>query len=348
MAVFSGKKVLYGVGAFVGVWLGVKYILPVVTPFLLGGLLALAAEPVVRLGTKKGHLPRSVAAPIGVSAVLLSLMALLSVAGAVLVRELGELIKALPNVQQTAQEGIQIVKDYLVHTADSAPEGVRPMLTDAVLHFFEDGTAVMDTVLSKVSKIIGTVLASVPDSALSLGTGVLAGYMISARLPYLKGLIAEKAPEKWKSAYLPALRRIRRTLGGWLKAQLTLALVTYCIVTVGFLLMKIPFAPAWAALVAAVDAVPLLGTGTLLGPCAIVCMLQGNVTRGLWYLGIYGVAVTVRTVLEPKLVGRHLGLDPLATLFVIYVGYRFWGFLGLILAPMLASAIIQLINVEKN
>ena len=93
-----------------------------------------------------------------------------------------------------------------------------------------------------------------------------------------------------------------------------------------------------ALLVALVDAVPVLGTGTVLVPWGAVLMLQGQTLKGLGLLGIWVAAVLTRTVLEPRLVGKHLGLDPLLTLLFLYVGYRFWGILGMIFAPMLAAA----------
>ena len=342
-----GKKLMWVAGGFIALWLGIRYVLPVTAPFLFGALLALAAEPAVNFATRKGHLPRGVAAPLAVGGTLLLMTALLSLLGAAAVREIGSLVHALPDLQQTALDGVQTLQNYLTDMAEKAPEGVRPLLTDTLSRVFSDGTAVMDQVADRLPGVIGTVLGAVPDRALGFGTGILAAFMISARLPKLKAGIAARIPEKWKMTYLPAIARLRRTLWGWLKAQLTLALITWGIVTVGFLLMKIPFAPAWASLVALVDAVPLLGTGTVLGPCAVVCVLQGKLTRALSYLGVYLVAVTVRTALEPRLVGRHLGLDPLATLFAIYLGYRFWGFLGLIFAPILASAVLQLGNTEK-
>lgn len=342
-----GKKVLWAAGIFAAIWLGVRYVLPVVAPFLFGALLSIAAEPAVRFSTRKWHLPRRFAAPLGVGGTLLLLTALLSLLGAAAVRELGRLVSALPDLQKTALDGVHTLQNYLTDMAEKTPEGVRPLLTDTLHRFFSDGTAVMDQVTNRLPGVIGNVLGAVPDRALSFGTGILAAFMISARLPKLKTEISARIPEKWKETYLPALKRIRHTLGGWLKAQLTLASITWGIVTAGFFLMKIPFAPAWAILVALVDAVPLLGTGTVLGPCAVICILQGKLGRALSYLGVYLVAVTVRTVLEPRLVGRHLGLDPLATLFSIYLGYRFWGFLGLIFAPILASAVLQLGKTEK-
>ena len=116
-------------------------------------------------------------------------------------------------------------------------------------------------------------------------------------------------------------------------------LVSYGIVSLGFLLLNISHGLLWAALVALVDAVPLLGTGTVLLPWALVCFLQDQHFRAIGLLCIYGAAMLTRTVLEPKLVGKQLGLDPLLTLLALYLGYRFWGFAGMLLAPVLAAAV---------
>lgn len=339
---FSGRRALVLLGTFLAIYLGVRYVLPVAAPFLLGALLALAAEPAVRFGIKKAKLPRSAAAGVGVTGVLLLLGTLLFVTGAFTVRELGVLAGALPDLGKTARDGMQAAQDFFVDAASKAPEAVRPMLTDMALNFFDDGTALVDGVTRRLPGVITGFLSGLPNGALKLGTGVLAGFMISARLPKLKAMAKRYVPEEFREKYVPAVQKVRHVLGLWLVAQLKLALITYAIVTAGFLLMGISYAPGWAALVALVDAVPLLGTGTVLIPCALVSLFCRMPGRALGYICLYLVAFGVRSVLEPRMVGRHLGIDPLLTLVCIYVGYHFWGFWGLLLAPMLASAALQL------
>lgn len=341
-----GRKMLRIIFWIGGIWLFVRFALPVALPFLAGVALAFAAEPMVALLTKT-KMPRPLAAGIGVSGVLVALITLLSLFGAVVVRELGVLAQTLPDLQQTARDGIVTLQGYLVQITNTAPEGVRPLLTNTVLRFFSDGTAVMDGLTARFGGAVGSILSAVPDSALGIGTGILAGFMISARLPRLKMQLSHHIPEKWKNTYIPALRQTRGILGGWLKAQLILCLVTYGIVTVGFAIMGMPYGPAWAVLVAIVDAVPLLGTGTVLVPCALLRLFQGETADAILFLVIYGVSAGVRAALEPRLVGKNLGIDPLVTLIAIYAGYRFFGFLGLVLAPMAVSAVMQLINAEK-
>ena len=99
---------------------------------------------------------------------------------------------------------------------------------------------------------------------------------------------------------------------------------------------------------ALVDAIPILGTGTVLLPWSLICFWEGNTTRGVGLLLLYAVAAATRTVLEPKLVGKHLDLDPLATLVALYAGFRLWGIPGLLLAPIFASAVKSLLSPDTG
>ena len=338
MHLFGGRKILILALVFLGMFLGVRYLLPVALPFLLGALVAIAAEPVVRFGTGRLGLPRGLAAGIGVTLTLVLLMGTVSLVGALAVKELGQLAGALPDVQSTAQQGLTLLQDWLIRLAGRLPENMGNMMTDTVLELFGSGSALLHQLTGRLPQMLGSVLGKVPDGALGLGTGVLAGFMISARLPRLHKALASRLPQSWHETYGPMLRRIRKTLGAWLKAQGKLLLMTYGIVGVGFLLLGIKRGLFWAALVAVVDAVPVLGTGTVLIPWALVELLQGHTLLGVGLLGVYAAALVARTVLEPRLVGRHLGLDPLLTLVFLYVGYKLWGILGMIFAPMLAAA----------
>ena len=99
---------------------------------------------------------------------------------------------------------------------------------------------------------------------------------------------------------------------------------------------------------ALVDAVPMLGTGIVLIPWSLISFLQQDIPRAIGMLGIFISATLVRSVLEPRLVGKQLGLDPLATLIALYLGYRLLGLPGLIAAPLLAVAAVQLMGTSPE
>ena len=338
MGRFSLGKIFLIFGLFLLGVLVLRYLLPVFLPFLLGALLALAAEPAVKLSVRYLKLPRSAAAGLGVTATLLLLAATLSLVGALAVKELGSLAKTLPDIQNTAQQGMALLQDWLMGIAQQSPEGIRPLLTRTAQDLFSGEPVLMEQVTSRLPGFFTAVLGKIPNGALGLGVGILSGFMISVRLPRLKKDMLKLLPASWQEKYLPALKRVRDALGGWLKAQLKLSGITYVIVAAGFLFLRIPYGFLLALLVALVDAVPLLGTGTVLLPWALVAFLQADHMLSVGLLCIYGVAALTRTVLEPRLVGKHLGLDPLVTLVFLYLGYRFWGIFGMVISPMLATA----------
>lgn len=316
------------------VWLSSKFLLPFLFPFLLGTALAYAAEPAVRLGCSRLKLPRGIAAGAGVSVTLLLLSAVVLLLGSLAVKELGSLATTIP---QTLHQSSAALEGWLTQLSGKAPAQVRPVLLRSVENFFADSQSLTDRAIRQVPGLLGGVLEKAPGKAMSIGTGILSGYFISARLPKLKERFQEKIPPIFHEKWLPALHRLRGALGKWLLAQGKLMAVTYGIVTLGLLLLRIPYAPAWALLVAAVDAVPLLGTGTVLVPWALVQLLQDDPLVGFGLLALYALAAVTRTVLEPKLFGSHLGLDPLVMLIFLYFGYRLWGFWGIIISPLLAA-----------
>ena len=316
------------------VWLTGKFLLPFGFPFLLGTGIALAAEPVVRLGTDRLKLRRGPAAGAGVTLTLVLIFGVVLFLGGILVRELGSVAQKLPSM---AKESAGLLEDALVTLSARAPEPVGPVLTNSIHRFFQDSSALTDQAVQKVPGLLSGILGKVPGSAMSLGTGVLSGYFISARLPKLKAWAKTHLPIAWEEKVFPSLRRLKGSLGKWLAAQGKLMAVTYCIVAAGLMLLGIPYAFAWAILVAAVDAIPLLGTGTVLIPWALTKLLQGDPLMAAGMTLLYLVAMVTRTVLEPRFFGRHLGLDPLVMLIFLYFGYRLWGFLGIVISPLLAA-----------
>ena len=342
------NKVFLHALMILGIFLGVRYLLPLALPFLLGLGLALAAEPMVNLFSGRMRLPRALAAGLGVSMAFCFLALVLLLLGALVVREVGVLARVIPDLEETARTGISTLAGWLKSLAALAPDGVENYLIQNIDGFFSNGTALLDRAAGFALDLASTILSHVPSGALSITTALIASYMISAKLPKIRTFLSRQLGTGPVSRIGPAWRRMKNALGGWLLAQLKLSGITFAIVTMGFVLLRVPYAPAWAAMVAVVDALPVLGTGTVLVPWSIVCFLQGSQARGIGLLGIYALVMLTRSVMEPRLVGRHLGLDPLVTLMAFYVGYKVWGIAGMILAPMLAAAIFQMVRTRPE
>lgn len=342
----SERGIRWGKTALVvaAIWLSGKYLLPLVLPFLLGGLVALAAEPAVDLLHRRVKLPRLASAGIGVLLTLALLLSVIAALGAVILRQVTRLAQQMPNLEVTARQGITVLSDWLVNLTQQAPQGIQPVLTNGVLHLLDNSNAVVDQVTQRIPGAVLSVLGRVPDSALGVLTGLLAAFMISVRLPKIKAYCKAKMEVTGMSRYLPTVKKARQAALGWLRAQGILMLLTWLTVSVGFWLLGIRGGFLWALLIALVDAVPMLGTGIILLPWALISFLQGLQFQALGLCALVGTAALLRTVLEPRLVGKQLGLDPLVTLLCLYVGYRLWGFLGLLFAPMLAGVLFSVIK----
>lgn len=336
------RKFFILAAALLGLWLSLRYLLPVALPFLLGLGLALAAEPLVDFFFRRLRLRRSLAAGIGVTVALFMVALAVLVLGALAVKEITGLTRILPQAQQTVQIGLQSLQDLLLFLAARTPDSISGFLTEKVLELFSGGSALLAQLGDRLLGIATGLLGRIPDGALGFGTALISGYMISAKLPAIKEALRRRLPDTWKDRYLPAIAAVKASVSAYLAAQCKLAAITFAILTVGLLILGTRMAPLWAFLIALVDAVPLLGTGAVMLPWSLVCLIQGDHIRALGLLAIYAAAAITRSVMEPRLVGRHMGIDPLVTLMALYLGYRLWGILGLLIAPMTAATAIRL------
>ena len=325
-----------------GIYLVIQYLFPFILPFLLGAALALAAEPMVRFFSGHLRFPRGLAAMVGVSMTFALLAMVLVVLCALLLRQLQALSGILPDMEQTIRTGMNALSGWLLDLAARAPAPLRDPLSHNVSDFFSNGSALLEQATGYLLHLASGLLSHLPNGAFAFGTGLISSFMISAKLPRIKASLSARFPAEKVQPYLNSLRSLKGALLGWLKAQVKLSGVTFGLLTAGLLLMRVPYAPLWAFLVALLDAFPILGTGAILVPWSVVSFLQGDNFLAFGLLLLYGVVTLTRTILEPRLVGRQLGLDPLVTLVCFYAGFRLWGILGMILAPMLAVTAVQL------
>lgn len=336
------------IAAFASLFLAVRYLLSLFLPFLLGSLLALAAEPVVQFLAGKLHIKRWIATGIGISMAFSFLILLTMMLCAFLLKELRQLTGILPELEGALRTGMNSASGWLLSLADRAPEGIRMLLTRNVNSFFSGSSALLDRASDYLLRLASGILSQVPNGALGFATGIISSFMISSKLPRIRQLLRQKAAHAQLQSALAVLKQLKATLGGWLKAQTKLLAVTFCLVLLGFLFLRIPHSLLWALLVALVDAFPILGTGTVLVPWSLISFLQGNRPLAFGLLGLYAAVTVIRSILEPKFLGKQLGLDPLITLVALYVGYRLWGIAGMILSPFLAVAATQLIMPQPD
>lgn len=336
------------IAIFALIWLSIRFLLPLIFPFALGLCLALAAEPLVGNLCRKARLPRPLSAGIGVSLTFCGLTVLLVLLCALIVRELGMLSRVLPDLAGAARSGLGLVEHQLLNLTRYTPENIQPMLQKSVTDTFSDGTMLLNRAVQYVLGLAGNLLTHVPDSALTLGTGIISAFMISGKLPQLKEALVRLLSRRRLKPLLKTLSRLKTNIVSWLLAQVKLSGISGLLLLLGLVVLGIPYAPLWALGICLVDAFPVLGTGTVLLPWALVLYLQGDLARALGIVGLYVTISITRSVLEPRLIGQQLGLDPLVTLGALYAGYKLWGILGMVFAPLLAVTAIQLLPARND
>lgn len=330
------KKVISFLWGCLLVWLTLRWLLPTGFPFVLGAGLAMAAEPGVRFLTQRLKLPRPAASGIAVSGVFAVITLMIVLLLTLLFRELGVLAGILPDMEEMVRQSLNALQAWLLAASERMPDSLRPLMERSVTELFSGSSALLDRISRYILGLAGMLLSGLPDSALGLGTALLSSFMISAKLPQIRLWIRRSISRQRLRSALDTLGRMRRAALLWLVAQLKLTGITCILLTVGFLLLRVSYAPIWAVMVSAVDAFPILGTGTVLIPWSAVCLLQHDGGRALGLVGLYIVVALTRSTLEPKFVGKQLGMDPLVTLIALYTGFRLWGIAGMLLAPLLA------------
>lgn len=331
------RRILSAIMAFFTIWVGIQYFLPLIAPFLMGWFLAYLAKPFIKFMQEKLRFGRPLASAVAVTAVLAGLLGLLILLGALCYRELTMLASGLPEYGRMLAQRMGTVRDWAVQTVSRAPGSVGQMLSQAVRELFTGSSVLVEKLTSGALTAAGNVAGRLPGGALTLGTGVISGYMIAAQYPSLAAWFQRETP--WLRRWRQWLVSLGDTVRQWAAAQLKLSGLTFLLVGGGFLILRVKQPLLWAAVTAVVDAVPILGTGTVLIPMAVVSLLWGEKVRGIGLIALYITAMMTRSSLEPRLVGRELGMNPLVTLMALYAGFRLWGVTGMILSPILAVTV---------
>ncbi|HIR50553.1 MAG TPA: sporulation integral membrane protein YtvI [Candidatus Avoscillospira avicola] len=327
--------------ASVGGWLTVWLLGPVLLPFGVGYLFAWVAQPAVE-ALCRGKFPRWAAAGLTVTVFYALLFTAIYAVCWVLCREAAAFARQLPALAASLAEPAARVEAWLLERLSRFPDGLGQALREGVETFFKSGAGLAGRLYSWVFDLASAFLKRLPDLFLFFLTTVLSSFMLAAKLPELRQAWQKRAPEAWQRRLQAVIRRLRETLGGWVKAQVKLMGITFLVLTAGLLILGVDYPLLFGLLIAFIDALPVFGSGAVLLPWGLYQLLDGNTFLGVGLLCLYGAASLIRSALEPRMLGKQMGLDPLWTLLALYAGYRFFGILGMILFPVGAILAKQL------
>ena len=216
-------------------------------------------------------------------------------------------------------------------------------LSDEILNVIQNSTGeILNTVSNWIRNLLTgliEVVTSLPSIAICIGITVIALYFICVDKIYILDQIEHHLPKLWVKKIGSHLRDLIKTLGGYLKAEATLILVSFIISLIGLYLLRIigfnvPYPLLMALFIGFVDALPILGSGTVMIPWAIICGINGDLKLGIAIIVLLIIMSVVRQILEPKLVSKNIGVHPIFTLIAMYTGFKFIGVFGLLIGPI--------------
>lgn len=338
------KLLLYALGGILGVWLTARFLLPVGLPFLLGWGVSRLSYPLER--QLKKHIP--LASFLSVTAVAAAVGGIVWLLGLGLFAGLERLSARLPQLLASLSEPVSGLHAALLRLAERLPDGLSAPAVEWLDQFFAGSSVIAGTLSDWVLSLAGRILRSVPDILLFALTLLLSSYLFSSERAALQAFFARHIPEQWQTRGQKILKKLRIALGGYLKTQLRLSLVILGLTAAGLLLLGRRNALPTALLIAVVDALPVFGVGTVLIPWGVISFLRGNTVLGIGLLVLYALCAVSRAFLEPRFLGKQIGLNPLLTLVALYAGYRLFGILGMILLPFAVILLKQLYELIES
>ena len=141
-------------------------------------------------------------------------------------------------------------------------------------------------------------------------------------------------PKRAKTNSRTVFVDLKRAFFGFIKAQLTLISITTIIILIGLLVLRVNYAITIALVTGLVDIIPYLGTGLIFVPWIIYEFITGDINLAIGLVVLYVIVLVQRQIMEPKVLSSNIGMDPLATLISLFVGFKLIGFLGLIVGPI--------------
>lgn len=329
------KKILTTIIVIIGLYFAFKLSV-FYMPFLIAFIISALIEPVIKMVNKKTNLTRKTSAKIVLIVVTMILIVLLSFGIFTLIKEATELLQGINQYYEEINNLIQNVTNYLKTNLIEIPVQVQEVINNSTQNF-----------LNKISNIVQNFLGSLLEKITSLptvliyvGVTLLSIYFICVDRLFMLDQLEHHFPKSWVRKIGKHLKEVLKQLGNFLKAEVVLAIIAFVELLVGLTILKyfgfnIPFPLIVALLIAFVDALPMLGSGLIMFPWAVISALKGDINLAIALIVLWLVIVIVRQLLEPKILSSKIGIHPIFTIIAMYTGLRLIGVIGLLIGPII-------------
>ncbi|WP_054948628.1 sporulation integral membrane protein YtvI [Numidum massiliense] len=325
-----------------------RYTIPLIYPFIIAWLIALAIEPFVRFLEKRCHIPRWGGTTLSLLFFLGALSALITVA---VIRIVNESTRLVQFIQANINTFSASVADWFSNRASAFTQleqaiehslkqlqhltgGTQAVpIADSVQKSLQSLAEFITGLITAFISFLGSFLGNLPFILTVLVVISLGSFFISKNWPKLHAHGRRLLPNVVQDSGGAVITDLKKALVGFVRAQLTLVTLTAIIVLVGLMVLQVNYALTLALIIGFVDLLPYIGVGAVMIPWVIYLFIAGNYSLAIGLSVLYTVIIVVRQLLEPKVYASNIGLDPLVTLLAIFVGLQLFGVLGLIIGP---------------
>lgn len=341
MLFMKNEKVRYiitVVGTTLVVWLSIQFLFPLIIPFIFAYILAAIAKPVVDWLCKKANF-HIVAASIIVLVVFT--MATLVGGGFVLVKLLSQIKTLISNRYQVEMS----FDGWLYGTCESI-EGIIGISRTKIFTYINE--SVIDFANMGKEKLMALFMENSLDMIIN-SFEFIASFIIMLMTAFIFIKDSKAINKKLKKfifydEYKMITEKLAYVFKAYVRAQLVIMSATVMVCFLGLSIMNNPYSLIVGVIIGVMDALPMIGSGVILLPWAIIELLGGDGKSGIILLIIFAICYLVREILEPKLIGKDAGIPPLASLLSIYVGYKIFGLFGVVLGPIAFMIISEIVS----
>lgn len=336
------RKLLIIIFTFVILYFGVK-LAAFYMPFLIAFIISLMLEPLIRFLMRKLKLKRKQSSIVVIIFIMGIIIGLITWTVSSLISEGSSLLN---NINEYVEITTKKIQDMI------AQINIKNLnIPDAVLSAIENSSKdLLNMLASELQNIIKSLLnfiTSIPTIGIYLSVTFLALYFMCTDKVYMIDQLEHHLPEVWVKKLYRHLKDLVKVLGGYLKAEATLIIISFVISLIGlyifhFVGLNVKYPLLYAVAIGFVDALPIFGSGTVMVPWAIIEGFNGDIKLGIAVLGLWIVMSIIRQLIEPRIVGNHIGIHPIFTLIAMYTGFKLIGVIGLFIGPI---ALIILKNI---
>lgn len=329
------KNVTYVVLLIIGIYLALKLSI-FYMPFLVAFIISLIIEPQIKYIMKKTKMNRRTSSIIIFLFVSIIILGLLSWIIITLFAESSSLLQGLNDYFDKFSNQFKSLMEQFNFNKIKLSNEIFDIIQQSSDDFFN---TISNWVRNALNGLIN-IITQLPNIAICIGITILALYFICVDKIYILDQIEYHLPKVWVKKINIHLKELIQTLGGYLKAEATLILVSFVISLIGlyllsFLKFNIQYPLLMALFIGFVDALPILGSGSVMIPWAIISGLNGDLSLGVALITLLLIMSIVRQFLEPKLVSKNIGVHPIFTLIAMYTGFKITGVIGLLIGPII-------------